>query len=161
MALRYHHEMSKNPTKQSTENTPRDIRVVDGVEYDLTLKPNQKGNQWAKYNAAQHKLGRPKGSQNAMTVDMQQHVREAFSNLGGVQYLEKLGREHPELFIRLVVRLMPTTIEAEVRHTVGDIIDRIGAGRQRLVALRDIAPASTSQLKGVIEGVVSHESDEE
>ena len=108
---------------------------------DLSIPPGRPGNQWSTYRSRytkkyKEKNGRPKGSPNKVTVDMQQAVREAFEELGGKDWLVEQAKENPELFMRLAVKLMPTTIEAEVRHSMSDVLERIVTGREAVQRLR-------------------------
>ena len=60
--------------------------------------------------------GRKKGSQNKTTVQVKEAILAAFEELGGVEYLVKVGVDDPKTFIALLSKLVP--LEATVS---GDI----------------------------------------
>ena len=51
--------------------------------------------------------GRPKGSRNAVTMTLKQGVEEAYHQLGGIQWLVRLGQDEPRIFASLLLRLIP------------------------------------------------------
>lgn len=51
--------------------------------------------------------GRRAGTPNRFSPDLRQMTLEALHRLGGLDYLVWLGRKHPRLFVRLLIRLMP------------------------------------------------------
>ena len=53
-------------------------------------------------------VGRPKGSQNKLTVSIKQAFKEAFDERGGVPALLEWAAEEPTAFYNLVGRLIPT-----------------------------------------------------
>lgn len=59
-------------------------------------------------------MGRPKGAPNRMTREMREVVREAFEKAGGVEYLERLARDRPEVFVRLLSKLIPQAHQLEL-----------------------------------------------
>lgn len=61
--------------------------------------------------------GSRKGRPNKLTATVKQAIFEAFNQLGGTKYLVKLGREHPEAFARVLVRLLPYEVAGEVNMT--------------------------------------------
>ena len=60
--------------------------------------------------------GRNKGGLNKVTMAVKEAILAAFNSkeVGGVEYLKKLALEKPEVFVRLLARLVPNEIHAEV-----------------------------------------------
>ena len=59
-------------------------------------------------------MGRPPGSKNRVSAEVRDDLLAAYEALGGAAWLEDLGRENPELFTRLLLRVLPAPIDAEV-----------------------------------------------
>jgi hypothetical protein len=74
--------------------------------------------------------GRPKGVQNHYTKDMREAIREAFVNLGGAAYLEKLGRTNPALFVSLLAKTVPQELKADVNVVTSTLAERLAALRK-------------------------------
>ncbi len=51
--------------------------------------------------------GRPKGSRNATTLTLKDALMESFWQAGGIAWLVKLSAENPELYTRLLMRVLP------------------------------------------------------
>lgn len=51
--------------------------------------------------------GRPKGSRNGVTATVKDAFLESLQQLGGVDYLVKLGKDHPEIYARLLLQILP------------------------------------------------------
>lgn len=51
--------------------------------------------------------GRPKGSPNAITMTLKDGIEEAYHQLGGIQWLVRLGRDDPRVFATLLAKLLP------------------------------------------------------
>ena len=56
------------------------------------------------------KGGRKKGIPNKMTVEVKTAILEAFKELGGVEYLVKVGEENPQVFCSLLAKVLPLDI---------------------------------------------------
>jgi len=54
--------------------------------------------------------GRPKGVPNKMTSQLKGAVLQSFLDLGGVDYLVKLGKEYPKVYATLLAKLIPNTV---------------------------------------------------
>lgn len=59
--------------------------------------------------------GRTKGTPNRTTAAMREAIHEAFEQAGGVGYLVQVAKDSPEVFCRLLAKLIPTAVAAEVR----------------------------------------------
>lgn len=55
--------------------------------------------------------GRQKGVPNKLTADIKETIIEAFGKLGGVAYLEKVGRENPQVFCALLGKVLPSQLQ--------------------------------------------------
>lgn len=60
--------------------------------------------------AGERTIGRAKGTQNKLTVSIREAIEHAFDRLGGVSYLEHVGRNDPRTFCALLSRLLPTKL---------------------------------------------------
>jgi hypothetical protein len=64
--------------------------------------------------------GRPKGSQNKISLRIKEAIIETFAALGGVSHMTQWARENPSEFYRLAARLVPTEMalsgETTVKH---------------------------------------------
>jgi len=59
--------------------------------------------------------GRAKGGQNVATREVKEALRVALERVNPEDYFENLAHEHPELFVRLVSKLIPQEQIVEVR----------------------------------------------
>ena len=73
--------------------------------------------------------GRKKGSVNKVTADLKGMTLAALDKLGGIKYLTELGKNHPQSFVSLLGKILPTqvnaTMDGEVKltHITRRIID--------------------------------------
>lgn len=51
--------------------------------------------------------GRPKGSKNTTTMTLKHALMESFWQTGGISWLVSLSKENPELYTRLLMRVLP------------------------------------------------------
>lgn len=61
--------------------------------------------------------GRQKGTPNKYTLSMKDAVLETFAQLGEVKHMVAWATENPSDFYRIAAKLIPTQIEADVKHT--------------------------------------------
>jgi hypothetical protein len=61
--------------------------------------------------------GRPKGSQNKLTVRVKEAILQAFDELGGVDYLVEVGQSEPRAFLVLLGKILPTEINGNLDTT--------------------------------------------
>jgi hypothetical protein len=54
--------------------------------------------------------GRQKGTVNKLTVSIRDAIEHAFDRLGGVSYLEHVGKTDPRTFCALLSKLLPTKL---------------------------------------------------
>ncbi len=54
--------------------------------------------------------GRQKGTPNRLTAEVKQAILNAFDNVGGETYLEKLAVEDPRTFCTLLGKILPRDI---------------------------------------------------
>jgi len=50
----------------------------------------------------------------ALTLDMKHVIHKAFSELGGVKYLVRVGRSDPKTFIGLLGKIVPNEVRLDV-----------------------------------------------
>ncbi len=62
--------------------------------------------------------GRTLGVENKFTGDMRDTIENAFQVLGGGQYLVEVGLKDPKVFVALLAKLLPYTIEGHIDVTV-------------------------------------------
>ena len=61
--------------------------------------------------------GRPKGSQNKLTMQVKECILQAFHELGGVDYLVEVGRSEPRAFLILLGKILPTEVIGDLNTT--------------------------------------------
>jgi hypothetical protein len=66
--------------------------------------------------------GRQPGSQNKVTVILKNAILESFERLGGVSYLEAVGRSDPKAYLTLMSKIIPRT-ESKPETTVSTLSD--------------------------------------
>lgn len=69
--------------------------------------------------------GRPKGVRPRLTRRVITDILSAYDDLGGQKWLVMLGQKKPEVFARLLERLLPHKIEATI--TVTQIVAQLRA----------------------------------
>ena len=60
--------------------------------------------------AGERTIGRAKGTPNQLTASIKDAIHNAFERLGGVSYLEHVGRTDPRTFCALLSKLLPTKL---------------------------------------------------
>jgi len=75
--------------------------------------------------------GRKKGSKNKFT-NIKQAFLDAFEQVGGMNELAEWGgkRENKGQFFQMVTKLLPRSVEADLKHT-GDIKIILGGGYKK------------------------------
>lgn len=70
--------------------------------------------------------GRQKGTPNKTTRNVKEALAQAFEELGGIPSLVMWGKENPDEFYKLWVKLLPTEVKAELTGKDGwAIITRV------------------------------------
>jgi hypothetical protein len=59
--------------------------------------------------------GRPKGSQNKLTIDIKEMILGALDKAGGMEYLYEQAQKNPGAFMTLLGKVLPTQINADVQ----------------------------------------------
>ena len=72
-----------------------------------TLPEAMKENMW---KPGERVVGRVKGTPNALTASIKDAIHNAFERLGGVSYLEHVGKTDPRTFCALLSKLLPTKL---------------------------------------------------
>jgi len=72
--------------------------------------------------------GRPKGSVNKLTADIKAAILEAFTNLGGAEYLQTVAQTKPEVFCTLLGKVLPTQVTGQ---DGGPIVVKVETGIAR------------------------------
>ena len=67
--------------------------------------------------------GRPKGSQNKLTVEIRDMVEGALHAKGGQAYLEQQADENPVAFMGLVGKCLPKDVVLKVVHNAAELSD--------------------------------------
>ena len=62
--------------------------------------------------------GRPKGNPNRLNRDLKEMILGALKAKNGQKYLEKVAEEDPRTFCAFLGRVLPMTLNGEVRHDV-------------------------------------------
>lgn len=73
--------------------------------------------------------GRQKGSRNKVTLKLKNAILQAFDNVGGMNYLEKVAKDDPRTFCTLLGKVLPAEVKADltVSRTLVKIKDLTGA----------------------------------
>ena len=69
--------------------------------------------------------GRPKGSQNRLTIQVKEAILQAFDALGGVDYLVEVGRSEPRAFLVLLGKILPTEINGSLQTGIINVVTGI------------------------------------
>ena len=76
--------------------------------------------------------GRKRGTSNRLTSDIKKAILRAFDQLGGEEFLVRLGRTKPEVFAQLLGKLVPREVGAQVDvHDAAAKIAALNRGRER------------------------------
>ncbi len=62
--------------------------------------------------------GRKRGVPNKLTAHVREAVENAFSALGGEDYLVKVAKEDPRTFCTLLGKILPTQVDAQVDQPI-------------------------------------------
>lgn len=62
--------------------------------------------------------GRPKGSLNKNNQALRDMILGALHEQGGQKYLASVAQSHPQAFVALLGKVLPTTLEGQVSHTI-------------------------------------------
>ena len=62
------------------------------------------------FQPGERPVGRAKGTPNKITLSVREAIEHAFDRLGGVSYLEHVGRNDPRTFCALLGKLLPTKL---------------------------------------------------
>jgi len=68
--------------------------------------------------------GRPKGSQNKATKALKDMILGALDDAGGQDYLRRQSIENPTAFMTLIGKVLPMSINADVKGEMGVTIKR-------------------------------------
>lgn len=60
--------------------------------------------------------GRKPGSKNKFTLALKEDLIATAQNLGGVEAMTQWAKKNPTEFYKLYIRLLPQTLEADVKH---------------------------------------------
>lgn len=109
------------------------------------FKPGQSGNP----------KGKPKGTQNKLTVDVKAMIEEALQRAGqtaksrdpklknlsdGAAYLAAQAEENPQAFMSLIKQLLPAKIDVDVSIMNRDMLEMLTERRAQLAQMRDVTP---------------------
>lgn len=72
----------------------------------MAWAPGQSGNA----------AGKPKGSTSKIGKEIREAIHGALNEAGGKEYLLKLAREKPQVFIPLLCKIVPQELEIEIRY---------------------------------------------
>lgn len=98
------------------------------------------------------RTGRPRGSKNKVTQDLRLAVQQAFQNVGGIAYLERLAVREPKVFAQLVGKCIPKEVHTTLDQRI-DLAVLIEDARQRVVEMSHELGATGVLIDGVAERV--------
>ena len=79
---------------------------------------------WVK-GVSGHPEGKPKGTPNRITADLQHMISKALEKAGGVDYLLEQAHKNPTAFMALVGRLIPKDIRVQGQISINSVIDAL------------------------------------
>ena len=62
--------------------------------------------------------GRPKGSLDKGNAALREMILNALDGVGGQDYLERVAESHPQAFVSLLGKVLPTTLDGNVGLTI-------------------------------------------
>lgn len=81
-------------------------------------QPNQPEVRKSGRGGARPGGGRPKGSLDKGNAALREMILGALSAKGGQEYLEGIASSHPQAFVSLLGKVLPTTLDGQVSHTI-------------------------------------------
>lgn len=60
--------------------------------------------------------GRPRGVPNKLTSTVKMMVLEALRRRGGARYLSKMAKQHPQAFMTLLGKIIPTQVVGDMSY---------------------------------------------
>ena len=105
--------------------------------------------------AGERPIGRQKGTPNQLTASVRDAIHNAFERLGGVSYLEHVGKTDPRTFCALLSKLLPTKLaNADGSPLLAALTELTDAQLEARTA-RALADAQRAGLMAPSEGVSS------
>lgn len=98
------------------------------------------------------RTGRPRGSRNKLGGDLREAVQQAFQNVGGIAYLERLAVREPKVFAQLVGKCIPKEVHTTLDQRI-DLSVLIEDARQRVVKMSHELGATGVLIDGVAEHI--------
>ena len=62
--------------------------------------------------------GRPKGALDKGNTALREMILNALHGVGGQEYLERVAESHPQAFVSLIGKVLPTTLDGSIGLTV-------------------------------------------
>jgi len=87
-------------------------RIPDSPTERQKATQFKQGQQFKPKGGAAVTRGRPKGSKDKLTREVKQLIEGALIKLGGVDYLVRIGKKRPALFVRLLERIIPLQVKS-------------------------------------------------
>ncbi len=69
--------------------------------------------------------GRQKGAVNKLTKTIKEAIEASFDQVGGTAYLARMAEEHPQAYMTLLGKVIPTQVHADIQG-VGMPVINIG-----------------------------------
>lgn len=63
--------------------------------------------------------GRQKGAVNKLTKTIKEAIEASFDQVGGSAYLTRMAEEHPQAYMTLLGKVIPTQVDANVTGKIG------------------------------------------
>lgn len=67
--------------------------------------------------------GRKKGVPNKLTMEIKDAIKQAFDEVGGVEYLKRVAVEEPKVFCALISKIVPAEIAGTLTHKGETVIN--------------------------------------
>ena len=98
------------------------------------------------------RLGRAPGATNKITRDVRAAMLEAWQNVGGVAYLERLAVREPKIFAQLLKAVIPREIHQTIDKRI-DLSVVLEDARQRVIQMSHELGETGALIDGVAERV--------
>jgi hypothetical protein len=119
----------------------RKLEIVPVTTGDFSREQVRRTNEATRFKPGQsgNPAGRPKGSKHKLAEAFVSHLYENWT-AGGAEVIERVRREYPVDYLKIVVSLLPKETTGAPRNSLEDLTDE--ELEDRLAFLRDLIAAT-------------------